>query len=209
MLDLPANLIAEKNKLETTAPWLLLLEITLTDTPSAGATVLRICNNNEDVTFKGHVYPAFSFQMGIVESGVEGAIPVVSLRVSNVTKFLQPYLNDFDGGLGSTVKITLVNTDHLTENYDELEMYFTVMACTAGPLWVEWTLGMANPLNSRFPQYRYLAKHCPWQFADGVECGYAGVLTTCDHTLPDCVERDNTANFGGWLGMKSGGLQLA
>lgn len=209
MLELPANLIAEKNKLVSTAPWILLLEITLTDTPSAGATVLRICNNNEDITFEGNIYSAFSFQMGIVESGVEGSIPAVKLQVSNVTKFLQPYLNDLDGGLESTVKIILVNTDHLAEDYSELEMYFTVMGCTASPYWVEWTLGMVNPITSRFPQYRYLAKHCPWEFADGVECGYAGALTTCDHTLSDCVERENSAFFGGWLGMKSGGLKIA
>jgi phage-related protein len=209
MLDLPANLIAEKNKLSGTAPWILLLEITLTDDDSAGPTILRICNNNEDVTFDGDVYTKFNFRMGIVESGIEGAIPTVKLQVSNVTKFLQSYLNDLDGGLESTVKMILVNTDHLTEDYSELEMNFTVMGCTAGPYWVEWTLGMVNPLNSRFPQYRYLANHCPWEFADGVECGYVGVESTCNHTLSDCVERNNAANFGGRLGMKSGGLQIA
>ncbi len=204
MTELPASLIAEKNKLSSTAPWILLLEITLTD---AGPTILRICNNKEDISFEGNVYTKFNFQLGIVESGIEGQIPVVRLKVSNVTKFLQPYLNDLDGGMGSTIKIILVNTDHLAEDYSELEMSFTVMDCMASTYWVEWSLGMANPLNSRFPQYRYLANHCPWDFK-GLECGYVGGESDCNHTLSDCVERSNTAFFGGQLGMKSGGLRL-
>lgn len=216
MLDLPANLVAEKNKIHGSGAWVLLLEITLTDTEnSAGATVLRICNNNEDITFEGNVYTKFNFQVSIIESNIEGEIPTVNLQVSNITKLLQPYLNSLDGGLGSTVKMILVNSDYLADDYSELEMTFTVIGCEASNYWVNWTLGMINPYRSRFPQYRYLAKHCSWEFTGGVsvgvnvECGYIGVFTTCNHTLEDCVLRNNTANYGGNLGMKSGGFQIA
>ncbi len=216
MLDLPANLISEKNKIHSGAAWILLLEITLTDTEdSGGPTILRICNNNEDVVFEGDTYTKFNFQMSIVESNIEGEIPSVNLQVSNITKLLQPYLNDMDGGLGATVKMTLVNSDYLAEDYSELEMTFTVIGCEASNYWVSWTLGMINPYRSRFPQYRYLALHCSWEFTGGVEiginveCGYIGAFETCNHTLGDCVLRENPDNFGGNLGMKSGGFQIA
>jgi hypothetical protein len=51
MLNLPLALRLEKNKLVSTAPWLLLLSVTLPDT-----TVLRLARNTENVTFGGNVY---------------------------------------------------------------------------------------------------------------------------------------------------------
>ena len=203
MLSLPANLIAEKNKLHSTAPWIILLDITLTDD-----TVLRFCNNNENVTFSGNLYTFFPFTIGPVEYSAEGQIPVVPLKVCNVTRVLQPYLNALDGAVGSTVVMTLVNTDHLAEDYSELELTFTVTGCETDAMWVTWTLGMANPYNKRFPLYRYLADHCSWVFK-GAECGYSGAETICNRTLERCSELNNTAYFGGYKGMKGGGLQIA
>ena len=203
MKDLPANLVTEKNKVYGSDPWITMLEITLTD-----STVLRICNNTEDVDYDSNTYTSFPFLIGPIISDAEGVIPALSLKVSNITRFLQPYLESLNGGLGSTVKLTIVNTGLLSEDYTELELTFTVMACTSTAEWVEWTLGMANPYNRRFPLWRYLAEHCPWAF-EGEECGYSGSYEVCDGTLEDCVLRTNTAYYGGYIGMMSGTIKLA
>lgn len=205
MKSLPENLIAEKNLMHSPEPWLILLEITLTD---IGATVLRLVKNTEDITYGGNTYTHFPFKLLMVESNSKGQIPQVTLKVCNITRLLTPYLESLDGGIGSTIKVIIVNNGLLTEDYSELELEFSVMGCSADAYWVTWTLGMVNPLNRRYPLYRYLANHCNWVFGEA-ECGYAGSATTCDRSYDDCLSRDNAANFGGFLGMQSDGIRIA
>lgn len=213
MKSLSQNLIAEKNKIHATDPWLILLDITLTDAEeSAGPTIYRfVRNNEEDIIYGGNTYIDVPFILGWVTSNVDGEIPLVSLKISNVTRILTPYLNSLEGGLDSTVKITVVNNALLDEDYSELELDFTVIACTADAYWVSWSLGMANPANQRFPLYRYIANYCPYNFYnDGTgECGYNGALIDCGHTLNDCIAHGNEINFGGDLGMQNDGLRIA
>jgi len=54
MKTLPENLIAEKNLMHSPDPWLILLEITLTD-----LTVFRLVKNTEDITYNGNTWTAF------------------------------------------------------------------------------------------------------------------------------------------------------
>jgi len=205
MKTLPANLITEKNLLHSPRPWIILLEITLTDT-----TVIRLAKNTEDVVYNGNTYTHFPFIISDIESNADGQIPQVSLKVCNITRFLQPYLNSLDGGLESTVSIIVVNANHLTEDYSELELDFTVQGCDADAFWVTWTLGMINPYNRRFPLYRFVANHCRWASNfKGAECGYAGAETECDGTFDTCIGFSNTARFGGFLGMQSDGIRIA
>ena len=203
MKALPENLIAEKNLMHSPEPWLILLEITLTD-----LTVFRLVKNTEDITYNGNTWTAFPFKLSPVESNSDGQIPQVTLNVCNITRLLTPYLESLDGGIDSTVKVIVVNNGLLDEDYSDLELEFSVMGCDVDAYWVTWTLGMVNPLNRRFPLYRFLANHCNWIFG-GAECGYAGAATTCNRSFDDCVARANTANFGGFLGMQSDGIRIA
>ncbi len=211
MKSLSDNLISEKNKIHLTDPWLIFVEITLTDDDqSGGATVFRFVRNNEDITYGGEVYTAFPFVLSWVGSDIEGSIPVVTLRVPNITRILTPYLNTLNGGLDSTVKLTIVSAALLAEDYSELELSFTVMGCSSDAYWVTWTLGMFNPTNQRFPLYRYIANYCPYNYyTDGTgECSYNGPLPTCLHTLTDCIAHENEPHFGGDLGMQNDGLRI-
>lgn len=212
MKSLSDNLIAEKNKIHATEPWLILLDITLDDEEvSSGPTVFRFVRNNEDITYRGNIYTAFPFTLGWVASNIDGEIPRVTLKVSNVTRILAPYLNALDGGLDSTVTITLVNNGLLAEDYSELELDFTVMGCSSDAYWVTWTLGMFNPSHQRFPLFRFVANYCPYTFFnDGTgECGYNGDLESCLHTYSDCIAHGNEKRFGGDLGMQSDGIKIA
>ena len=207
MKSLSVNLIEEKNALHSKNPWVVLIDITLTD---AGPTIIRVCNIKEGVTYGGNEYQKFNFQLGIVESDVSGQIPQVSLKVCNISRLLTNYLNSLDGGMGSTVRITVVNYAYLAEDYSELQMDFTVMGCQADANWVTWTLGMANPRNQRFPLYRYLANHCAWASNfKGAECGYSGAETECDGTFDTCINLGNTGRYCGFLGMQSDGIRIA
>jgi len=170
MKNLPANIILSKNQLAAKAAWLIFIEITLTDN-----TVLRFVRNNKNVTYPiidGHEYLASPFEIEPTKQTSKGEIPTVSLKVSNVTRLIQPQMQALQGGVGSTVKLTVVNSELLAENYSELEMFFDILAAYSTAEWIVFTLGAPNPLRLRFPLHRYLALHCRWRF-ETEECGYA------------------------------------
>lgn len=203
MKNIPAALILEKNKLASPNPWLIMLDMTLPN-----GSVIRIVRNTEDVVYQGNTYSKFPFEIEPTTQSSKGEIPTVSLRVGNVTRILQAYLEDMNGLVGSTVKITVVNAAYLSENYAELEMTFDVKATGSDAYWVTFTLGSPNPLKNRFPLYRYIAAHCNWQFKSR-ECNYSGSSETCKRTLDYCRILNNSKRFGGYMGLQGGGVRYA
>ena len=171
MKSLPANLILAKNSLQSTSAWLILLDITLTD-----GTVLRYVRNPADITYQTNTYTALAFEIDPAIQSSTGEIPTVSLRVSNVTQVLMPYMQSLNGGVGSVVKITVVSSDDLAEDHSELEIEYEVLSAKASAQWVTWRLGAP-----RFPQDRYLDKHCRFRY-ETAECAYSR-KTVADVTL--------------------------
>jgi phage-related protein len=204
VLSLPENLVIEKNKLHTSSPWKRILKITLTDSP---ATILRLTDNTADIIFNGNTYNKFPYAMNPVNSNAEGKLPSVSLRICHVTRYLQTYLNNLNGGLGSIVLARAVHLGNLTETYSSLELQFTVTGCQVTDDYVDWVLSMINPFNRRYPLYVYLADYCPWIFK-GRECKYAGAATACNKLLVTCVRYENATNYGGLYSMRPGALRL-
>ena len=156
MRSLSSNLIAKKNELNSSDPWLVLLEITLNDDDG---TVFRLVRNNEDVTFEGEVFTAFSFEVEPFEYSSEGNIPTLTVRVTNISRLLQPYMETLNGGVGSTVKMIVINSGLLLEDYSDFEETFEVLSCVCDVKWVTFSLGSPSPMRKRMPLYRYLALH--------------------------------------------------
>ncbi|MFZ2447488.1 MAG: hypothetical protein WAW37_14125 [Syntrophobacteraceae bacterium] len=202
MKTLPTVLVREKNKLYTPDPWLVLLEISL-----ASGTKFHFCSNSKDVTFAGQVYIAFPFYLEPTRQASKGEIPTVSLRVCNVTQLIHSYLEDLGGAVGAEVTVRVVSAAHLSENYSELEMVFSVLSTEADAEWITFSLGSASPLRKRFPQHRHIALHCNWEFR-GFECAYAGAETECDRTFKRCEQIGNTARFGGYPGLNLKGWRM-
>jgi lambda family phage minor tail protein L len=202
MRQLPANLIIEKNKLTSDDPWLVLINVSF-----SGGTNLYYVRNLEDVYYSGTTYTAFPFEIDVISESSQGEIPKVSLRVSNVMRALQAYIEDLDGAVGSGVTVTVVSRGNLSENYAELEMQFDILQTSVDADWVEFVLGAPNPLRQRFPQYKYVADYCNWQY-QGVECTYSGSLSSCSRTFEACrghgaeAGTTQTARFGGYQGLK-------
>lgn len=201
---LPAALVIEKNKINTSSAWLVLLDITLTD-----ATNLYLVQNTEDITYGGQVYTAAPFQLEIIKADSTGSIPSVTLSIGNATRLIQQYLESLNGAVGSSVKITVVNSDNLTEDYSELELNFTVVGAKSNAEWAVFTLGAPNPMRQRFPLEQFLANYCMWvNHYKGLECGYAGALPTCTGSLDDCRIHNNSARFGGHPGLNPNAFKL-
>jgi phage-related protein len=195
MLNLPLALRLEKNKLVSTAPWLLLLTLTLPD-----ASVVRLARNTEDVTFGGHLYSAFAFDLGEIRSGGDGKIQGVSLRVANPARAFAVYMDTYAGLVGCALTLVVVNADNLAEDHSELTLNWTVIASQVDEDWVTFTLGEENPLRRRYPLYSAMPANCSWIFK-GVECAYSGGVTFCDRSLDNCRILSNSARFGGRPGI--------
>ena len=238
------------------------------------------------IKFK-QTYTAFNFQLEPTILNSKGQIPTLTLRVSNVTSLIQAKLQSLNGAIGSDVKMMVVNSNLLAEDFSDLEMNFEVLAANSSNMYVEFILGAPSPLRQRFPLNKFGALHCNWIF-EGAECSYdrktiAGVTlsdpvsieitdhgfladeaitlysvtgitgtlegnylvkaatdddnftiktlagadvdggdfggaytsggkagyTSCKRTLTDCRLRENSTRFGGFPGMRSGGIRIA
>ena len=199
MLSLPLALRLEANKLVSTRPWLLLLELTL---PSAA--ILRFVRNTEDVTYGGYPWTAFPFTLGEQGESGDGKVQSVVLRASNVAQVLTPHLEAYSGLVGSQARLIVVHEGALAEDYSALTLTYTIIATQLPPdeMWVEFTLGAESPMRRRFPVHTAIPLHCNWvpRFK-GAECKYAGGDSTCTGTLTACRAKSNSANFGGRPGI--------
>jgi phage-related protein len=205
MKQLSDALIAEKNALSTANPWLVLVDITI---PGVSGTI-RLVNNTEDISFAGQVYTAANFILEPPKFSSKGDIPSVTLKVCNVAQTMEPYMEEYSGGIGSTVTVRVVNAGLLNENYSELEMTFDVIGASAETDWATFQLGAPNPLMFRFPLDRYIAGNCRYMaHYKGAECAYSGDLPDCTGTLDDCRAHGNSIRFGGFPGLSGGGFRL-
>ena len=203
-LNLPAVLVIEKNKIASANPWLVTLDIVL----SVSGTQLYLVHNTEDVVFQGRTYTAFPFQIEIPKIAAKGEIPNWKLRISNITMALQAYLEDEQGCVGSSVVMRFINAGYLSENFVDLETRLEVMASESDAEWITFMLGMPNPMNKRFPQYRYISDHCAWKFKSA-ECAYTGSAVDCKRSLAACRQLSNQKRFGGKIGMDNYNVRLA
>lgn len=203
MLNIPTSLIQNLNTTDGSDPWLVLIELHIEDESEA----LRIVNNNEDITWSGNEYVAYPFTMSLPQQSNKGDLPSVMLSISNVTRALQPYVEEYNGCVGSMVRIIVVNAGLLEEDYSELTTELTIMSCTSSASDITFQLGAANPLQKKFPPDQYIASHCRFKFK-GALCGYTGIGDVCVKTLDQCKVYGNSARFGGHPGLSGDGIRV-
>lgn len=203
MITLSATQTIAKNQLFSSIPWLVLLEITI---PDAGG-VLRLVRNNENITYNGQQYSAFPFELDDRNDSADGQIPVFTIRVSNVSRVVQGYVEQYNGFEGATVRLMRIYYGDVSTAQVQLDMVFDVVSVSCSSEWVSFNLGAPNAMQSRYPIYRASARACQWIYK-GAECNYKGTLETCNHTFNDCANHNNLIRFGGRPGIK-GGIRVA
>lgn len=208
MRDISQSLIFESNQLASSAAWLFLLDVTLPD----GTTTFHLVRNNENVTFNGIEYVRFPFNLTLPQSGSKGEIPKAQLTISNVTRVLEPYMQSYGGGVGSTVTVHIVNSKYLTDSTAEITWTFQVLSASDDDLWITWSLGAPNPLRTKYPEFTFRSSYCRWFGRiggfKGAECNYSGVETSCDGTLDTCRSLGNERRFGGFPGLGTGQFKV-
>jgi phage-related protein len=173
------------------------------------SAVLRLCGNTENITWPtagGNLWTAFPFDIGVVQNDAKGTVPSLVCKVGNASRAIEAYLQQSSGGVGSSVRVMLVHSEHLDLAAPEVQYSFTVTDSSSDNLWAYFTLGALNPWNRRFPRSRVLKRFCRYKVFKGDRCGYAGAETECDRTLARCRVLLNSSRFGGAPGVGSRGL---
>ena len=191
----------EKNKLSSTTPFLFLLEIHVKNRNTGNVdSIIRVAKNSTDVYHRGDLYVGADFNFDFQSK--EGEQSNVTLTVKDYRRSLQAIIQEYQGGVGSTVYLKVVNGDRLDEEPDVNEI-FQINNATAQSYEINWTLGAMDLLSRRTPKRKQNRDRCCWRFKDK-ECGYTGSSNFCDLSLQGssgCSYHNNEGNYGGFPGI--------
>jgi len=202
-LILSSDILREKNKLEDGGVFIVLLDL---DVPGLDDHI-RVTSDNVSTTWNGNEYVPFPFEIDEITDNSKGEIPQVQLRISNVTRAIEAYIQEYDnyckenGYSPITVTISVVHSEHLNETEPIVEHAFELKQPSTSSMWATFTLGAVNLFTRRFPIYRMQKNRCRYKTFKGTLCGYSGSETSCDRTLARCRELGNSARFGGFPGL--------
>lgn len=197
--------LIEASRLASDGAWLVLLEIQFA---IDGIEPIRLVRNTENITWGGYEWQAFPFELDPAEQNSDGEIPALRVRVSNVTRGIQYYLEQGNGGVDSSVVVRVVHSANLGTGVFELEEEFVVQQTSYDTTWATFTLGGSNNLKRRIPQRRILKDFCPFQYK-GPECKSTSGYTACGKTLAECRARGNSHRFGGEPSIPISGLYVS
>ena len=206
---LNSAVVAEKNALNSTHPFLLCVEIAIpgVDTP------VRVVMNTENIQWRGVEWQAITFELDEISQGSKGEVPQVELRIANPHRVFEPYLDMYDsyvkknGFAPITVHLLVVSTVDLSSGEAVVDHEYELKSPKTNDQWASFSLGASNPFELRFPRDRILKGHCRFRFKDR-RCNYKGNDAACAHTLADCRRKGNSARFGGFPGIGRAGIYM-
>jgi phage-related protein len=200
-ITISTEALREKNKLTSDGVFILLVEVIYNGASS------YLCWNSANVVWNGHTWLAAPFELGDINETKESELPSIDLSFYDIERVLTPLLPQYAGGVGSEVWIRIVNTNTLSETVALREECFDIMEVTVDAInKVTLKLGAENLSNYRSPANRFLKSHCRYKDFKGSLCGYVGAQTSCNRSFTRCQELSNTARFGGFPGVGSGGI---
>lgn len=206
---LSSEVIAQKNALGSKDAFLVCLEITIPDVTEP----IRVVSNTEDIVWRGETWIAFPFIMEEITDQTGSEIPRVDLRVPNVDRTIEGYLQEYDryvklnGPADINVTIYVVSSATLDDDTPVVSHNFILVKPTSTSDYITFTLGAPNPYKKRFPLNRILKNNCRFKFKSA-RCGYVGSETSCNKTLPRCRELNNSTRYGGFPGVGRSGLSI-
>lgn len=192
----------EKNRIASDVAFVLLVRIDVIDELGNFVESLYLAKNSEDVLWQNELYTASNFSVKLnLDVASEPRLEVVAEDPTNV---IRDKMEQFAGGAGFPVAIFVVNTGNLDQP-PEIEETFKVVSSSAAGFQVTFTMGIDNPVATRFPNRLQWRDQCSYRYK-GTRCKYAGPLPSCDFTYfgaNGCKFHDNAANYGGFLGLQN------
>lgn len=197
----------EKNKLTSNSVWLTLLEISI---PGVDETI-RIVSNNEDISWNSHTWQKFPFELDEISQKANAEISTFAIRVANVNNIIGQYLRTYDvyvkknGHKALEVILYMVNSKDLDNQTPVFSTNLTLTTSSINHKEVVFTLGSKDLFSARTPQYRMFPNSCRFKFKDSY-CKYAGSATSCDKSLKNCKQLNNSSRYGGFPSIGNTGV---
>jgi hypothetical protein len=195
--------VIEKNRLSSATPFLICLDIDVID-PNLGTVVQtgHYVRNTESVVFNGFTYDPTNFDIDLKEES--GVLNTITLSIKDYARVIQQLMQQYGGGVGFGVTISIVNAAALTQP-PEVQEFFQIVAASSSDYVVSFTLGAENTVTKTFPRRRQTRDYCQWRYK-GTECGYTGTLPNCDLSLKGangCEKHLNVIHFGAFPGLNN------
>jgi len=199
-MNLELSSLLDTEKLYSNLAFLLLVEVPAND--------ICLVKNSANVNWGGKAWFAFPMELGDHNVTQERELPELSLKVSNVLRALQPYIEDEDGFCGKTIILRIINSKDIgTSNPEMLREEYTILSVSSDVMWLDFKLGCADAIYRRLPTYRYTMTFCRWRYGSK-PCGVTGswLKTPCGKTIDECNKRGNIVRFGGFPGIPQGSV---
>lgn len=166
MREISTTLIEAKNQSSSAEPWLVLLEVEVSDTETKYWVA-----NPEAVTFNGHTYQPFGYRIDEVTQTTKGDLTETSISISNVTKQLALYVmaNEMRG---RRVTMTGVYHGELTLDGVVFEERYTINEISGDDRVVTVRLGYPPLLQQPCPNSYFWRDSCRLDYKNDPACGF-------------------------------------
>jgi lambda family phage minor tail protein L len=173
-----------------------------------GASDLHLAESKTDVVFDGVTYGASPITHDEVGENTQGEVDAVRVRISNVSRLVQSYLELYDFR-NKKVRVRLVFRDRLAYPDEYVDFVFFIDSYSANQDVVDFVLmPKTDVLGAMLPARVYSRNYCQWKFK-GTECAYSGGETTCNKTKQRCKVIGNYQRFGGFPSIPSRKVYIA
>jgi lambda family phage minor tail protein L len=172
-----------------------------------GSTDLHFAGYDTDISYNSVFYSKFPITHEFVGENNQGQIENVKIRLANVSRLIQSYLEQYDLR-GKKVIIRMVWANQLSDPDAYIDDVFYIDNYAADQNNVEFTLtGKFDVLGVDLPSRRYTRNYCAWKFKS-LECGYQGEETSCNKTQQRCKELRNYQRFGAFPSVPTGRIYI-
>jgi hypothetical protein len=169
MKQIPDLILRRLKELETTEPFVALLDVAINDIAD---THIRLARNTRTITFGGVDYVPAAFDMQVLGVTKREGIPQFDLAISDVEERLRPSLYATNYFRGATLTIAIVMPDALAVYYQDLITEYSILKARPQAEWVYLTIGGPDLLRKRFPCGRFFADLCEYRFGTDPRCPY-------------------------------------
>lgn len=180
MKQIPDLILRRLKELETSEPFISLLDVALNDLAD---THIRLARDTRLITFGGVDYVPAAFDLQVLGVTKREGIPQFDLAISDVEDRLRPALYTSNYFQGATLTIAVVMPDALSLDYQDLVTEYSILKARPRAEWVYLTIGGPDLLRKRFPWGRFFADLCEYRFGDDPRCPYVpSNIVAVDHS---------------------------
>jgi len=209
VLDLSNIVKVEKNKLTSNSVFLCLLEINI---PSI-SELIRIVNNNEDITYNSYTWQRFPFDIEEISQSSNAQLSQFTIKVSNINNIIGEYVRQYEAYIKEhgfkeiTCTLYIVNSKDLNNT---TAIYSTNLILSSSRMnfkEVSFTVSARDMYRALTPINKMYPNNCRFKFKGG-KCGYRGSAQKCDKTLSHCRKYHNSNRFGGFPSIGNTGVLI-